>query len=172
MNTHGKLVTPTTLLFERLLPGPIERIWEYITNAEKRSKWFCAGTSGLIPGDDIQFVFYNSQLGSPAEQTPEKYKDYGDGFESRAVVVRAEKPTVFVMEWEGQVTFELKEQGDMVKLTLTHEKLPDSKETRVGTLAGWHTHLDILMDQLNGKESTGFWSKHMALEDDYAAKID
>lgn len=171
MNTYGKLITPTTLQFERFLPGPIERVWEYITDAEKRSKWFCAGSSGLAPGDDIKFIFYNSQLGSPVEETPEKYKDYGDGFESQAIVVKSEKPNLFAIEWEGLVTFELTEEGKMVKLTLTHEKLQDSKETRVGTLAGWHTHLDILLDLFNNHESAGFWSTHMALEEEYASKI-
>lgn len=169
MNTHGKLINPTTLQFERLLPGPIERVWEYITDADKRSKWFCGGTSGLNSGDEIEFVFYNSQLGSPVEQTPDKYKDYGDGFESKAVVIRANKPHLFEMEWEGVVTFELIAQGEMVKLTLTHEKLQDSKEARVGTLAGWHTHLDILVDQLHDKEPKGFWSTHMILEKEYSA---
>ncbi|MEP1032390.1 SRPBCC family protein [Ekhidna sp.] len=171
MNKYGKLVAPTTLQFERLLPGPIERVWDYLTDAEKRAKWFCGGSTGLSPEDEIKFIFYNSQLGSPTKPTPEKYKDYGDGFESKAVVIRSEKPNLFVIEWEGVVTFALIEDGEMVKLTLTHEKLQDLKETRVGTLAGWHTHLDILVDQLNNRESKGFWSTHMDFEDEYASRL-
>ncbi|WP_436516472.1 SRPBCC family protein [Ekhidna sp. To15] len=172
MSNDGKLLTPTTLQFERLLPGPIDRVWEFITEAEKRSKWFCGGTSEMSAGEEIKFVFHNSNLGSPPQTTPEKYKEFGDGFESKAVVVRSEKPNIFAIEWEGLVTFELIEQGEMVKLTLTHEKLQDSKETRVGTMAGWHTHLDILGDQLNKRESKSFWTVHMDLENQYASKID
>ncbi len=172
MNNYGKLIAPDTLQFERLLPGPIELVWEYLTDADKRSKWFCEGTSSHKPGEEIEFVFRNSQLGSPPEPTPDKYKEYGDGFESKAVIITSEKPNLYVIEWEGVVRFELEEQGDKVRLVLTHEKLQDSKETRVGTLAGWHTHLDILNDQLNGKESKAFWPAHMSLEDSYTSKVE
>jgi hypothetical protein len=36
---------------------------------------------------------------------------------------------------------------------------------RVG--AGWHTHLEILADRLEGKEPQGFWKVHMPLEEEY-----
>ena len=29
--------------FERLLPGPIERVWEFVTESEPRSRWLAAG---------------------------------------------------------------------------------------------------------------------------------
>ena len=172
MNKHGKLIAPNTLQFERLLPGPIELVWELITDAEKRSKWFCGGTSSNQSGEEIKFVFNNSQLGSPPETTPEKYTEFGDGFESMAIVIKSEKPHLFVMQWEGIVTFELEEKEAMVKLTLTHEKLQDSKETRVGTLAGWHTHLDILAEVLNDKTPKSFWSSHMAFEVEYDKMVE
>lgn len=171
MNKYGELVTLTTLKFERLLHGPIELVWEYITDAEKRSKWFCGGTTGLNAGDNINFVFQNSQLGSPPVPTPEKYKEYGDGFVSQAVVLKAEKPNLFVIEREGKVTFELAEEGEMVKLILTHENLADSVDARVGTLGGWHTHLDILVDVVNGIEPKSFWPAHMALEKEYEQRL-
>lgn len=171
MNTYGELITPTTLRFERTLPGPIDRVWEYITNAEKRSKWFCGGTTGLNAGDSINFVFQNSQLGSPPEPTPEKYKEYGDGFVSEAVVLKAVKPSLFVIEWEGKVTFELAEEGEMVKLILTHENLADSVDARIGTLGGWHTHLDILVEVVQGIEPKSFWPVHMALEKEYEQRL-
>ncbi|MEM8895818.1 MAG: SRPBCC family protein [Bacteroidota bacterium] len=167
MEREGKLLDNRTLQFVRMLPGPIDRVWEYITDAEKRSKWFCGGSSGLAEGDKFKFVFHNSQLGSPPEPTPRKYAEYGDGFESEAVVVKAVKPHLFVIEWEGVVTFRLEEHDEQVKLTLTHEKLADSKESRVGTLAGWHTHLDILGEVLNDRVPNSFWSAHMAQEKAY-----
>lgn len=172
MNTYGKLIDAQTLQFERLLPGPIEKVWEYITEAEKRRLWFCDGTSGRQEGDHFTFVFHNSTLGEPPVPTPEKYTDFGDGYESQAVVVKAEKPTLFVIEWEGIVTFRLEEVGEQVLLTLTHEKLQDSKGTRVGTLAGWHTHLDLLMTICHGQKPESFWPAHMAHEDEYAKRVD
>ena len=172
MDRHGKLLNPHTLQFVRVLPGPIERIWDYLTDAGKRKQWFCDGTSALIPGQQINFVFYNSQLGHPPHPAPEKYQDYGDGFESKAVVVKAEKPHLFVIEWEGLVTFQLEPDGDQVRLTLTHQNLADTKDTRVGTLAGWHTHLDLLEEVLHDRTPSSFWPAHMDQEGVYEQRVD
>ena len=44
MNTHNKaedfgtLIEPTTLKIERMLPGPIERVWSYLTDNDLRSQ--------------------------------------------------------------------------------------------------------------------------------------
>ena len=139
-----------------------------LTDAEKRSKWFCGGTSVHEAGGEVQFVFNNSQLGFPRQPTPEKYKEFGDGFISKAIVIEAEKPRLLVIEWDGVVRFELEEQGDKVKLVLTHD-MKDAKDTRTGAAAGWHTHLGILSDSLHGKTSKSFWTVHMAMEEEYAA---
>jgi uncharacterized protein YndB with AHSA1/START domain len=37
------LIEPGTVKMERLLPGPVERVWAYITESDKRAKWLCAG---------------------------------------------------------------------------------------------------------------------------------
>ncbi|MEO9870923.1 SRPBCC family protein [Ekhidna sp.] len=168
MNKYGELIDPTTLQFERILPGPIERVWEYLTDVDKRKKWFTGGSSSLEVGGNIAFVFNNNQLSSPLESPPAKYEEFGDGFVSQAKVIKCEAPHLFVIEWEGVVTFRLETLDEGVKLTLTHEKLQDDKETRVGTMAGWHTHLDILSDQLSRRaHEGGFWTTHMALEEAY-----
>jgi hypothetical protein len=31
----GVLIEPGTIRFERILPGPIERVWDYLTDSEK-----------------------------------------------------------------------------------------------------------------------------------------
>jgi len=30
MNNYGKLINPHTVVFERLLPGPVERVFDYL----------------------------------------------------------------------------------------------------------------------------------------------
>jgi uncharacterized protein YndB with AHSA1/START domain len=37
MNTYGALLSDDAIRFERLLPGPIERIWVYLTQSDKRA---------------------------------------------------------------------------------------------------------------------------------------
>lgn len=170
MGKHGELITPTTLQFERIMPGPIHRVWEYLTDEKKRGLWFAAGPTDLNPNGEMKLVFQNSTLSSKPEATPEKYKDFGDGFESIAIVLKLEKPYLLVLEWEGIVTFKLEELDDKVKLTLTHENLQQTNDAIVGTLAGWHTHLDILVDLMNEREPKGFWTVHMRLEQEYEEK--
>ncbi len=169
---YGKLIENNTLQFERLLPGPIEKVWEYLVDDQKRGLWFAGGPTNLQPGGEMKLIFNNSQLGGTHESVPEKYKEFGDGFTSIATIVEISAPNKLVINWEnGIVTFELEQHEGKVKLTLTHEKLPTDPEQQIGTFAGWHTHLNILSDQLNEVKSNGFWSLHMKLEDEYSNLI-
>ncbi len=170
MNNYGTLIAPNTLQFVRLLPGTIDRVWELITDPEQRALWFAGGPTEMKAGGSMQLIFNNSQF-CPPDPVPEKYKDYGDGFVSKATVLRCEPPALFEIEWEGVVRFELEEQDGKVQLTLTHEKLADSHETRTGTLAGWHNHLDILEDRLNSRAPEPFWPAHMKLEEEYDQRL-
>ena len=174
MNEYGKLIAPTTLLFERIVPGTLEHVWEYLVDDEKRGKWFAGGPTHLVPGGKMELHFFNSKLSSTPDPTPEKYIEYGDGHKSEAEVVEFEKPKLLLIKWEdGLVKFELeKYEENKVKLSLTHEKLQNTKEYRVGVLAGWHTHLNILSDILNNLEIKGFWTVHMRLEGEYEAILE
>lgn len=173
MKNYGKLINPSTLEFERILPGPIQTVWEYVVDADKRALWFAGGTTDLRPNGKMELVFRNSHLSSPPEPTPDKYKEYGDGFTSIATITEVNEPYLLKFNWDNSlVTIELEElESGEVKLKLTHERLSDDKDTRVGTLAGWHTHLGILVDLLNGNESSGFWKVHMQYEDEYGKLI-
>lgn len=43
MSENGEAVDPGTVRFERVLPGPIERVWEYLTDSRLRGTWFASG---------------------------------------------------------------------------------------------------------------------------------
>lgn len=171
MNNYGELIAPDTLQFERVLPGPIERVWEYLTDPEKRRKWFAGGPMQLAIGGAVEFHFQHEELSESDDPIPEKYANMKEGTKSPARVLKFEPPHLLVMAWEGVVTFELSSVDENVKLVLTHEKLAVGKDARVGTLAGWHTHLNILVDHMEGKKTMGFWSVHMPLEEEYARRI-
>ena len=47
---HGQFTGPAEVRLVRTLPGPIERIWDYLTDSEKRSRWFAGGPMELRPG--------------------------------------------------------------------------------------------------------------------------
>ena len=48
-DTYGVLTEPTTLTMQRLLPGPIERVWAYPTDSDLRRQWLDAGPMALQP---------------------------------------------------------------------------------------------------------------------------
>ena len=61
MNARVTLVEPGTVRLERLLPGPLERVWAYITESDKRAKWLAAGEFDLRVGGKVRLEFDNSQ---------------------------------------------------------------------------------------------------------------
>ena len=75
----GDFVTypqPTVLEIYRDLPGPIERIWDYLTKSELRQKWLCGGAVASEPGGDIVFDFDHSRLSK--HPSPESHEGGGD----------------------------------------------------------------------------------------------
>ncbi len=58
-----------------------------------------------------------------------------------------------------------------VLLILTHRRLGNDPTTLISVGAGWHTHLGILTDRLEGNQTEGFWSVHVPLEEDYKQLI-
>jgi len=154
----------------RLLPGPIERIWEFLTDPEKRSRWFAGGVTEPRAGGKIEFVMHHSKL-SPGETPPEKYAQVhepGVTFEGR--VLRYEPPRVLSYTFgdeESQVTFELTPQGDQVLLVVTHRSTGDDIKEQFNYAGGWHTHLSILVALLEKKTPPKFWATHARLESYY-----
>lgn len=168
---YGEAIGPRAIRLERLLPGPIERVWAYLTESEKRKKWFAAGPMELRVGGKIEFTFHNSELAPPDEPTPERFQAY-EGMVSHGRVVRVEPPHVLSFMWaedtgeESEVTFELSERGDQVHMVLTHRQLRNRQEM-VGVASGWDVHVGVLIDQLNGRELQPFWAKTAKLEAEY-----
>ena len=69
---------------------------------------------------------------------------------------------------ESEVTYELVPQkNNKVLLILTHVHLGDDPAVLISVGAGWHTHLGILADRLEGFEPQGFWTVHTQMEKEY-----
>lgn len=176
--THGEFTALGEVRFKRLLPGPIERVWAYLTDPEKRGLWLAGGSVDLRVGGENRMEFDNTQLAEPTEPVPEKYRDHAeDGCSFSGIITRYEPPHVFSHTWSeadgsaSEVTFELTPQGDDVLLVLTHRKLGDDHEELLSVSAGWHTHLGILMAKLKDEAPLPFWSTHMALEKQYEERL-
>ena len=163
---YGVLIEPATLKIERLLPGPIERVWGYLTESELRRQWFASGEMELRVGAPFEFVWRNDELTDPPGQRPP-----GKGGEHRmqSRIVACDPPRKLVIAWAqtGDVSFELEPKGGQVLLTLIHRRLPDrAYAMRVGP--GWHMHLDLLVARVSGKVPTEpFWDGVTRLQQEY-----
>lgn len=168
-DAYGQFNGPAEVRLIRTLPGPIERIWEYLTDDEKRSRWFAGGKMEPKQGGKMELFFHHKKL-SPNETPPEKMKHVQDpGFAMPGTVLRWEPPHVlsYTFDEDSDVTFELKPEGRNVVLVLTHRSRGEDLPFLSGYASGWHTHFALLTALLEGTPPPPFWATHARLKEDY-----
>lgn len=162
----GTLHEGHTLRIQRRLPGPIERVWTYLTDSDLRRQWLASGTMNLQPGASFELVWRNDELSSSAAERPE-----GFSAESRAtcqfIEVQAPRHMRYLWPGVGEVSFELESVGQDVMLTVTHRQLVG--ETLIlNVCAGWHAHLDLLIARVEGTPAPSLWSTWKRHRQQYA----
>ena len=173
MDPYGKIIAPNTIRFERKLPGPIERVWAYLTESEKRAKWLASGAMDLRVGGLFHLHWLHTSLDAQPSEAPEQYKN-GNSMDGK--ITRCEPPHLLGFTWGAraealsEVVFELSAHGKEVMLVVTHHRRPGRKD-RLGVSGGWHAHLDVLAEHLNGRTASGFWDKFARLNSDYDDRI-
>ena len=171
MNIHGKLLDEQTVRLERLLPGPIELVWAYLTESEKRGKWLATGETEPRVGGKVELRFNHNNL-SPEQDSEAPSTDCGDDTVHYGTVTKYEPSHTLAYTWAentggtSEVLFELETVGEQVRLTITHERLPDM-ETIVGVSSGWETHVAIMADCLSGNTPKPFWGVFNRLKTAY-----
>lgn len=161
MNAHSTFLKPSTIRFERLLPGPIERVWAYLVESEKRARWLAGGEFDLRVGGRIELIFNNNELTEEAAPagTPGSGMQKFEGQITRLEPLRLLSHT---WSWSGggsEVTYELAPRGKEVLLTI-HHRLPEAGAPNIGVGGGWATHVGILADLLGGVKPRPFWTTH------------
>jgi uncharacterized protein YndB with AHSA1/START domain len=151
MSYDGTLHDLHTVEFKRLIPGPIELAWDYLTKRELLKTWFADVTLEPRLGGAVDVTCGGCSAGV------------------RGVVREFRPPHVIAFTWiqrraqpdgsiadsdEGEVRFELAERGEKVVLTLLHSRLPTEELT--GHSAGWHAYLDNLESLISGGERVDF----------------
>jgi uncharacterized protein YndB with AHSA1/START domain len=173
MNDYGVITEPGTVRLERTLPGPIERVWAYLTDSDKRGKWLASGEMELRQGGQVALSFNHETLSARTGPTPERYREHNA---VRGRITRCEPPRVLSYTWgessgeDSEVTFELTPRGNDVLMVLTHRRLA-TRDLMVNVASGWHTHVGFLIDVLNDREPPDFWATHARLAADYARRI-
>jgi uncharacterized protein YndB with AHSA1/START domain len=136
---YGVLTEPATLTIERLLPGPIERVWAWLTDSELRRQWLAAGEMELELGAPFELVWRNNELTDPPGVRPD---GFGEEHRMQSRITELDPPRKLSFAWKGtgDVTFALEPRGDEVLLTLIHRRLPDrSMMLMVGAAAAGAT---------------------------------
>ena len=169
-SAYATLAAPHTVRLQRRLPGPIERVWAYLTDGELRRQWLAAGVMQAQAGSEFELVWRNDELTNPPGVRP-------DGFSAEhrmhSTIAAFDPPHRLVFTWNGtgEVSFELERDGDEVLLTVTHREIRDrSMMLKIG--AGWHSHLDILVARVAGAPDPGpFWEYWQGLRSEYEQRI-
>jgi uncharacterized protein YndB with AHSA1/START domain len=126
--------------FERLLPGPIERVWEFLVDTTRLPGWF--GDARIEPrvGGAVK-VMGGHVRGVVTKWNPPRRLTY-----TWAVFNPGEDESSYP---ESYVSFELEPRGNGVLLILTH--LPVLERFEKQNAMGWHTFLDMLSAVVRGE---------------------
>jgi uncharacterized protein YndB with AHSA1/START domain len=167
---YAALASPDTVRLQRLLPGPIERVWRYLTDSELRRQWLASGDMQSEAGTPFELVWRNDELTDPPGRKPE---GFGEEHRMQSTITVFEPPRRLAFTWSGSgdVSFDLEPRGDKVLLTVTHRQLRD-RSTMLMVGAGWHMHLDVLVDRLSDRmPSTPFWDGWQRLRGEYERRL-
>src|SRR5277367_1702898 len=134
LDAYGVLTEPATLKIQRLLPGPVERVWAYLTQSDLRRKWLAAGTMEMKVGAPFELVWRNNELTDPPGHRPPGFSDE-HRLQSRITDLDPPRKLAFTFGESGEVTFLLDPKGGEVLLTVIHRRLPD-RETMLKVSAG------------------------------------
>lgn len=162
---HGVLAPDKTLRIQRTLPGPIERVWSYLTESDLRCQWLASGTMQLQPGASFELVWRNDELSDSAAERP-------DGFpaESRAtcqfIEVHPPRRMRYIWPGVGEVSMELEAAGADVLLTVTHRQLLGERLI-LNVSAGWHAHLALLVARLENAVAPSLWATWKKVRTEY-----
>jgi uncharacterized protein YndB with AHSA1/START domain len=172
MNRPVTVIEPGTVKLERLLPGPIERVWAYITESDKRAKWLAGGEFDLRVGGKIRLEFDHDSLSSD-KTPPAKFKDKATGF--GGVITRLDPPRLLAHTWswgsgDTEVTYELTPRGKDVLLVIVHRRV-QGRDLQADVMGGWDVHSGILEDVLKGVEPRPFWKTHSKVKAEYEAML-
>jgi uncharacterized protein YndB with AHSA1/START domain len=152
----GQSTRVLSVSFERVLPGPIARVWEHLTDTKLLPQWFGNATIEPRVGGAVRLMDGHIRGVVTQWHPPHRLSytwnvfDPGDG------------PDAISAYPESYLSFTLEETESGVLLRLSHVPILDRFEKQ--NAMGWHTFLDILSAALNREkvEERGFYMQKNA----------
>jgi uncharacterized protein YndB with AHSA1/START domain len=173
---YAQFPAPGEIRLLRTLPGPIERLWQYLTDPEKRSRWFAGGPMELKAGGKMELLFQHKNIAPQETPPPEHAEMHANGWRMPGTVLRCDPPRVlsYTFDENSDVTFELIPQDNenkSVLLILTHRARGEDVNFLSGYASGWHTHFAILIALLEDAPTPPFWATHARLKAHYQQQL-
>jgi len=142
------------LRYERRLEHSVDRVWAALTEPDQLAQWLAAADElELVEGGRITLRWLN--VPDSLQEWEEHGIDPGDvdpAEPATGTITELDPPRVIEYDTDkmGLMRWELRPEGDGCVLTFTNTvELPEELHTQ--TLAGWHIHLDHLVDALAGR---------------------
>lgn len=166
---YGVLDEGATLTIKRLLPGPLDRVWAYLTQSDLRRQWLAAGEMDDRVGSRFELVWRNHEL---TDQPGSRPDGFGEEHRLDSELTEFDPPRRLAFTWgsTGGVTFDLEPAANQVLLTVTHRRIQE-RSSQLNISAGWHAHLDVLAARLGGQAPQPFWDHWSGLKADYERRI-
>ena len=101
VDAYGVLTEPATLKIQRLLPGPVERIWAYLTESDMRRQWLASGEMEMKVGAPFELVWRNDELTDPPGQRPEAF---GEEHRMQSRITELDPPRKLSFTWRTAAT--------------------------------------------------------------------
>lgn len=160
----GRFPAADTFVLERRLKAPIERVWSYFTDAEKRARWFTGGDTLSADGQSFSFLFAHRNITD--ETPPERWAEMKTGeFSMAGRVLAFDPPSLLTITFGekniSEVSFKFTSVGDETLLTLTHTRIADECAAR-DYAGGWTAHVETLAALLEDGPANRFWANVVA----------
>jgi uncharacterized protein YndB with AHSA1/START domain len=150
-----------TVRLERLLDAPVDKVWRYLTEADLREQWFMGGTDATGVGE-FELLVDHDKLSTDDVPYPETHECFKGAVWSERVL-RFEPPrlleTTFQGGKNGNVTYELRPEGERTRLVLTHSGITSPTGFQ-DFGSGWNSHMTVLQEILAGRSVRNFWELH------------
>jgi DNA-binding transcriptional ArsR family regulator/uncharacterized protein YndB with AHSA1/START domain len=159
---------PAALTIQRILPGPIVRVWAYLTESD-----FPANGWRRVNGDEgrhaFELIWRNSELTGPARQAAGRIwrRAWLAEPDHRA---RSATQTRLHLGKERRPHLRARAEGREVSLTVIHRRLPD-RGMMLGVSVAWHADPALLVARPSGNEPEPFWDGWSRLKAEYDRRI-
>jgi uncharacterized protein YndB with AHSA1/START domain len=138
---HATFMKFAGVQLERLLPGPLARVWDHLTKPELLPGWF-GENSSVEPRVGGTVRLMNGHVrGTVTQWSPPHRLSY-----TWNVFAPGDGPDAISAYPESYLTITLEAHHEQVLLRLTH--LPVLERFEKQNAMGWHTFIDILSDTL------------------------